>query len=284
VERKEALAAAGPVGESVAIGRQPAAATVRPLMRPPVVRLVALLAMAVSTSGCTQTSEPSPEASSPAPAATPVATAPLTTSASTPVPGFEDWQLINPQAVRLSLETGGTLVLDLVGSVLWFNADKGVLFYREVAGDFRATATVRTSSTSDPSLPPGQDGTVQLAGLMARTEVPAENSVFIVSGSIGKSTGLETKTTESSRSVYIQRGLPTGGDAELRLCRIGSTFLLWWRHVDSNEDWMHMSTFDRKDMPGTVQVGVNIYTDGVPDITARFEHLTIEPIPGGAGC
>lgn len=201
----------------------------------------------------------------------------------TAVPGFEDWQLINPQAVRVSVD-GGALVLDLVGSVIWFNADKGVLFYRDVTGDFRATATVRTSKTSDPSAPPGQDGSVQLAGLMARTEVPAENSVFIASGSIGKSTGLETKTTESSRSIYLQRGLPTGGDAELRLCRIGSTFLLWWRHVDSNEDWTHMSTLDRKDMPATLQVGANIYTDGVPDITARFEHLTIEPIPPGAGC
>jgi len=37
-------------------------------------------------------------------------------------------------------------------------------------------------------------------------------------------------------------------------------------------------------MPATVQVGANIYTAGVPDIVARFEHLTIEPIPGGGGC
>jgi hypothetical protein len=125
---------------------------------------------------------------------------------------------------------------------------------------------------------------VQLAGLMARTEVPAENSVFIASGSIGRSTGLETKTTESSHSIYIQRGLPTGGDAELRLCRIGSTFLLWWRHVDSNEAWTHMSTLDRKDIPETVQVGANIYTDGVPDIVARFEHLTVERLAAGAAC
>ena len=38
--------------------------------------------------------------------------------------------------------------------------------------------------------------------------------------------------------------------------------------------------------PGTatLQVGANIYTDGVPDVVARFENLKIEPIPGGAGC
>ena len=125
---------------------------------------------------------------------------------------------------------------------------------------------------------------IQLAGLMARTEIPAENYVFIVSGSIGTSTGLETKTTESSQSIYIQRGLPTGGDAELRLCRIGSTFYLWWRHVDTNEDWTHMSTLDRKDMPPTLEVGANIDTDARPDIVARFEHLTIERLAAGAAC
>ena len=252
-------------------------------MRQRVPRLIVALAAAISLGGCSPTSDASPGASGPAPTSTSPAAASTAAPGHTPVPGFADWQLINPQAVHVSVE-GGALVIDLIGSVIWFNADKGVLFYRDVTGDFRATATVRTAKASDPSKPPGQDGTVQLAGLMARTEVPAENSVFIVSGSIGNSTGLETKTTESSRSIYIQRGLPTGGDAELRLCRIGSTFLLWWRHVDSDEDWTHMSTLDRKDMPPTLQVGANIYTDGVPDIVARFENLTIEPIPLGAGC
>lgn len=252
-------------------------------MRRPAVRSIAALAAAIWIAGCSPTGEASPGSSAGLPSAAVASPGATGAPEQTPVPGFKDWQLINPQAVHVT-EDHGTLVMDLIGSVMWFNADKGVLFYRDVTGDFRATATVRTSKTSDPSAPPGQDGSVQLAGLMARTEVPAENSVFIASGSIGDSTGLETKTTESSHSIYIQRGLPTGGDAELRLCRIGPTFLLWWRHVDSNEDWTHMSTLDRKDMPATVQVGANIYTDGVPDITARFEHLTIEPIPLGAGC
>lgn len=217
------------------------------------------------------------------PTSAPSQTTSVTQPPGTPVPGFADWQLINPQAVHVSVDDGA-LVMDLIGSALWFNDQKGVLFYREVTGDFRATATVRTSKASDPSAPPGGDGSVQLAGLMARTEVPAENSVFIVSGSIGSSTGLETKTTASSHSITIQRGLPTGGDAELRLCRVGSTFYLWWRHVDTNEEWTHMSTLDRKDMPPALQVGASISTDGVPDIVARFEHLTIERLAAGASC
>jgi hypothetical protein len=204
-------------------------------------------------------------------------------SARTPIPGFDDWQVINPQGVRVSVEEGA-LVLDLIGPLLWLNEERGVLVYHDVTGDFRATATVRTSKASDPAAPPGQDGTIQLAGLMARTEIPAENYVFIVSGSIGMSTGLETKTTTSSRSVYVQRGLPTGGDAELRLCRIGPTFVLLWRHVDSTEAWTLMSTFERRDMPQALQVGANIYTDAVPDIVARFEHLTIERLDPGEAC
>ena len=252
-------------------------------MRPPAIGSIAALAAAISISGCSPTAEPSAGVSPapPGPASTTATAAPG--SAPTPVPGFADWQRINPQAVRISVD-GATLVMDLTGSVAWSDDQQGVLFYRQVTGDFRATATVRTSKASDPSAPPGEDGSVQLAGLMARTEDPGENSVFIASGSVGSSTGLEVRTTESSHSISIQRALPGGGDAELRLCRIGSTFLLWWRHVDSNEAWTHMSTLDRKDMPATVDVGANMSTDGVADTIARFEHLTIEPIPAGGGC
>jgi hypothetical protein len=45
-----------------------------------------------------------------------------------------------------------------------------------------------------------------------------------------------------------------------------------------------MSTFQRPDLPDALQVGVNIYTDGVPDITARFEGLAIEPLEDGEDC
>jgi hypothetical protein len=261
------------------------------MARPGTRRAIALLAAAaVGVGGCSLLFGPAPSgpegsngSTAGAPTVAPTSTGTPTQPAETPVPGFGDWQLINPQGVRISVDSAG-LVLDLIGPLLWFNEQRGVLFYRSVTGDFRATATVRTWKASDPAAAPGQDGTIQLAGLMARTEVPVENYVFIVSGSIGMSTGLETKTTTSSQSIYVQRGLPTGGDAELRLCRRGPTFELSWRHVDSSEAWTLMSTFERRDMPQTLQVGANIYTDGVPDIVARFERLAIEPLGPGKPC
>jgi hypothetical protein len=254
-------------------------------MRPrPIPARTLLIALVVALAACQPGGEASAPASAPntGPSDQPTATG-TDSPSGTPIPGFADFQVLGPQAVRISVEDGA-LVLRLVGPALWLNEDKGVIFFRDVTGDFRATATVRTSKTSDPSAPPGQDGTVQLAGLMARTEIPAENNVFIVSGSIGMSTGLETKTTTSGRSVWVQRGLPTGGDAELKLCRIGFSFLMLWRHVDSTEGWTLMSTFERRDMPQTLQVGANIYSDAVPDITARFGHLTIERLLPGADC
>jgi hypothetical protein len=260
----------------------------RPLNRQWFAALASALVVAVLVVGCSPdgpSARPleSPPTSTPSSIATAAASAQSPQPTATSIPGFADWELINPGAVRLSVEDEA-LVMELTRSVLWFNDQTGVLFSREVTGDFRATATVRTSKASDPSVPPGGDGTIQLAGLMARASGEAENSVFIVSGSIGSSTGLETKTTESSHSIYIQRAQPTGGDAQLQLCRKGSTFYLWWRHVDSTEDWTHMSTLDRKDMPDTLQVGANMYTNARPDLVARFEGLSIAPLAPTEAC
>lgn len=203
--------------------------------------------------------------------------------ARTPIPGYEDWATVNPQAARISLD-GDALVLELIGSRLWFNSERGVLLYSEVTGDFVATATVRTARTSDPDAAPGRDGTIQLAGLMARAEIPVENYVFIVTGSIGASNGLETKTTTASRSIWVQRGVGDRGDADLRLCRKGAQLRLSWRLPGSDADWQAISSFDRPDLPATLQVGPNIYTDDVPDITARFEGLTIAPLGDDEAC
>lgn len=265
-------------------------------MRPPKRSIAALVRVAVMALAATLAlvacgrmgGQPPPSVPSIPPGATSVIGSPGMTSAiesaagRTPVPGFEDWSTINLQAVRVSKDDEA-LVLELIGLVLWFNAERGVLFHTEVTGDFRATATVRTARASDADAAPGRDGTIQLAGLMARTEVPAENYVFIVAGSIGHSTGIETKTTTSSSSIFIQRGVGDG-DADLRLCREGPTFRLSFRAAGSTDPWQLVSTFERRDLPETLQVGANIYTDAVPDLAARFDALTIEPLAGDEAC
>ena len=259
-------------------------------MRRPSIRahagLALVLATIVAIAGCdatTSTASPAPGTTSNSSTAASPAVTGTPAPARTPIPGYEDWSAVNPQAARISLD-GEALVMELIGPRLWFNSERGVLFFSEVTGDFVATATVRTARTSDGAMPPGRDGTIQLAGLMARAEIPVENYVFIVTGSIGAGNGVETKTTTSSRSIWVQRGVGDRGDADLRLCRKGPLFRLSWRPPGSSDDWQAISNFERPDLPETLQVGPNIYTDDAPDITARFEGLAIEPLAEDEAC
>lgn len=200
----------------------------------------------------------------------------------TPVPGFEVWTTLDPSAMRIS-RVGDELVLELTASVLWFEAQRGALFSTEVTGDFRLTATVRTARSSDPETPPGGDGTIQLAGLMARADGSAENYLLIATGSIGGSAGIETRSTTASRSVSTKTSRAVG-DAELRLCRNGETLRTAFRPTGTTDPWVPVTTFDRPDLPATLQVGASLSTDAAPDLVARFEGLTIEPLRADEAC
>jgi hypothetical protein len=173
----------------------------------------------------------------------------------TAIPGPEGWSVFNPTAVEIT-----------------------------VNGDFKITADVYTAKESDPSRPPGGDGSVQLSGLMVRDGSGGlENYVFIVVGDDGNGLSVETKNTVDGFSRYDG---PSWGLAEaaLRICRFGSTFNLYKRAVGSGHAWELADSFDRPDLPGTLQAGVNIYTDSTPDLQARFENLIIEPVFAREDC
>src|SRR5215211_4196915 len=86
---------------------------------------------------------------------------------STPIPGFEDWAVYNAPAVEIQAQDGA-LILTLRRRALWFMDRRGVLAYTNIEGDFKLTVDLYTMKRSDPSQPPGGDGTVQLGGIMAR--------------------------------------------------------------------------------------------------------------------
>src|SRR5260370_297937 len=64
-------------------------------------------------------------------------------------------------------------------------------------------------------------------------------------------------------------------DAELRICRVDSTFNLYKRPVGETT-WTLALTVDRPDLPAIVQVGPNIYSDGKPDLQVRYDNLALE--------
>lgn len=239
--------------------------------------IVMLASCAAPTPQAASTATQTP---SPAPTLRPTNTvAPTATS----IPGFEDWSVFNPPAVAIATEND-SLILTLQHRALWFMEQRGVLIYKPVSGNFKITAAVHSAKNSDPSLPPGGDGTVQLGGLMARNgNGGLENYVFIVIGDDGNGLSVETKSTLDSFSEYSGPSWDSG-EAELRLCRLDASFNLYKRHIEANEPWMLAASFDRTDLPERLQVGANIYSDNTPDLRVRFDHLHIESITSETDC
>ena len=201
----------------------------------------------------------------------------------TAIPGFERWSVVNPQAVQIRADNSA-LVMTLTRHALWFMQQRGVLLYRPVSGSFRITADVHASKRSDPGQPPGGNGSVQLAGVMARSgEGYQENYVFIVVGADADGLSVETKNTINGVSKFAGPSWDSG-DAQLQLCRFDSTISLYKRHVGGSEPWIEAARYDRPDLPATMQVGLNIYTDGQPDIQAAYDHISIEPVTSATDC
>ena len=147
----------------------------------------------------------------------------------------------------------------------WYAEFHGAYLYKEVTGDFVVTTKLwAKGKESDIAT-----AAWSLTGLMARTqregtpetwEPGQENWVFITTGVADDVTRpvFETKTTVNSASTL--RLHPTqSGWVELAMARIGANFVMLARY--EGEAWKIKARFTREDMPETLQVGLNAYTD-----------------------
>jgi hypothetical protein len=193
------------------------------------------------------------------------------------------WSYVNGDGANVSVADDGTITVTLTHRLLWFRNSRGFLMYREAKGDFRVTADVVATSTSDPGQDPGGDGSVQLGGLMVRDPAsPPENYVHIVVGDDGNGLSVETKSTKASVSEFAG---PDWGDNEafLRVCRVGPKVSLYKR-MSSDDPWALATTYDRADLPETLQAGVDVYTNDQPDITVTVSDFSAEPVKSEADC
>jgi regulation of enolase protein 1 (concanavalin A-like superfamily) len=147
----------------------------------------------------------------------------------------------------------------------WYADFHAPFLYQEVTGDFVVTARLRADALDGgvPKTP------WSLAGLMARapraitraTWTPrGENWVFITTG-VAEEPGVpvfETKTTVQSQS-QLRLHPARAGWVELRMTRVGPAFELASRY--DGEAWVVRARFERADLPATLQVGLNAYTD-----------------------
>jgi hypothetical protein len=195
------------------------------------------------------------------------------------------WSILQPDLVETSVRRGA-LTLTLTSPALWFNDSMGVLVYKPVTGDFKATATVHTRSASSPGQPPAP--TIRLGGLMARDpasdDTRVQSYVHIVAGN-GPSgvLAIENKTTMNSNSVYEAPEWPSP-DAQLRICRVGSTFNVYKRPVRS-KTWQLAASYDRPDLPPTLQVGADVYSPNAPpDLRVGVDAVTFKGVASNRGC
>lgn len=198
-----------------------------------------------------------------------------------PLEGFthagETWELFNSSAYTVKVNDATTLQLDLAQNALWYNADEGGAVFREISGDFTITATVNAVRKSDNSQAVACD--VCLGGVMVRNpdDAAGENYVHLVTGFTPEGLGYETKSTINNASTFeaYEDGL---SQHDLRIERSGSTFVLF-KKAEGDADWVMAASYERADLPNTVQVGLNIYTaqsGDVADLSVIYENVLIE--------
>jgi hypothetical protein len=159
---------------------------------------------------------------------------------------------------------------------MWYQGNQGPGLYKLVTGNFRATTRVRVRKVSSPSQPPDRD--YQFGGLMARdpaSDGPApENYVFLVVGYRGNYLATEGKTTVNDNSTIDAPGWPSG-DAELRICRVGSTYRIYRRSIGGSA-WDLVKSYTRSDLPQTLQLSLVGYAlANSPDVRASFDYVQV---------
>jgi hypothetical protein len=219
-------------------------------------------------------------------------TGPAGDAASSPLSALSDtfggtaldpsWTVLRADAVSVSVHDKA-LYLQPNRSVLWYGSSQGILVYKLVTGNFKATATVHARLASNPALPPNAN--IHLGGVMARSPFsPPENYVFGVVGQAEMGhLAIEQKSTTNASSVFSESPWPAA-DADLRLCRVGSTFQIWKRAV-ATPPWTMQASFTRPDLPAQLQVGPNCYANSTPpDLVARFESFVFADVSDLSQC
>ncbi len=176
----------------------------------------------------------------------------------------------------------------------WYGDFSGPFLYKDLSGDFVVEVTVSADRVGSPGSPP--TGLYNSAGLMVRDPASSSGSENWIIHNVGNQSlevGLssEGKTTTNSNSVLDLTPVSGMTAGMLRICRVGSEFILA-RQLDGEDAWMVTNSYNRSDMPGALQVG--LMTNGwnsngtepdlgaSPDVVGTFEYIRMWR-PDGAG-
>ncbi|HEY4187524.1 MAG TPA: hypothetical protein VGP07_20775 [Polyangia bacterium] len=190
------------------------------------------------------------------------------------------WTVFRPDLADIAVADGALSIAPHT-SALWYQTSQADLVYKLVTGDFKATATVHARRASDRSQTPNQFADV--GGFMARA--PTGTSENYVLGVVGwaemNQLAAEHKSTTNGSSVYGESAF--AADAELLICRAGTTITIYYRHPGDTGWSSSFAPFVRPDLPATLQVGLIAYTGSTaPDFVAIFDRAAFAAL--GTGC
>ena len=189
------------------------------------------------------------------------------------------WQFLNEERAAWSLESG-SFMLEPIDNSVWYDGSEGILVWKAVSGDFRVTAPITVDRPSTPGTPPTQP--ISFAGLMVRDGITSfESYVAVLLGlDMASEYVIEGKTTE--QSVTMLNGTPALGGAQLRICRIESDVEVL---AHDTEVWQLLYTYDRPDLPQTLDVGMVAYCDNSnADMRGAFEKIEFARVSDPSDC
>ncbi|MEM9171660.1 MAG: PASTA domain-containing protein, partial [Pseudomonadota bacterium] len=178
----------------------------------------------------------------------------------------------------------GRLVIVPINTDGWFDGDDAPLVFKNITGNFAVQTRVLADSRTNPGNPPSDN--FNSAGIMARNATGASSPENYVMVNLGKQRGnsapadqrlgAESKTTVNSNSTLtIYNG---SNEGDLILCRIGNE-IRTYRFLTSDAGWTFMDSFDRSDLPATLQVGLVVSAFGGDDLRAEFDYVRLLATP-----
>jgi hypothetical protein len=180
---------------------------------------------------------------------------------------------------RLAVEDGRLRLRPTASG--WYAGYMGPMLFKRVAGDFAIETSVRAASLSSTDTAPTQ--LFNAGGLIVRDPGSVNGAQNWITHNVGRQqpeVGTEGKDTRDSAShLELVDGVHHG---TLRICRIGSTFILA-RRLDNEGDLREMHRFERPDLPETLQVGMMANgwnsadehpdTSVAPDVEVSFDYV-----------
>jgi hypothetical protein len=186
--------------------------------------------------------------------------------------------------------TGGALHLQAIQGQagVWYQGSTKSLVYQLISGDFMVTTTARPRKRTDANQAP--TNALHVGGLMVRSPSSSggntENYLFTMVGSNEfAQPGVEIKSTTNGVSQWSEPVWPEPLGAELRICRLGTSFYLYKRTIGGTT-WIladhqgNAAAIDRPDLPSTVQVGMALNFSGPNnDLDVAFDEITLGSPP-----